>query len=308
MVWVYDDLGDSFQQKQYQNLFKLTKNKKIARDGSKMLSLYDYLSKRKFNDSNELRNDVFFDKQHKKYFFTEKNAEKTFKFLNTNQKGGSEGALDHLINRWFNFVYGLIPEGVRKEVVDPPINFISFFTLKNLEEIPIFGRSLSFAVDVALAVNKNAAKMLQQYVPIAFGATPLPFAGVIGTVIGYVMSTFFIFMNELIYVSRQDFGEAWTQSLAFLPLIGTALQNWAESGDKLLDKFADKRFQIIDDLKQSSMFSWMGNLIENYTFDLKSDGEVLENETELKTAGKRFSTKKRRYSKWRTRRQKSVKH
>jgi hypothetical protein len=315
MVWVYDDIGDSYQQTQYRSLIKLTKNEKIARDGSRMLGLFNYLKTKKFEDSKHLRNSVFFDKKKTKHFFTEDNAKKTFDFL-TKKHGGSDGALDHLINRWFNFVYSMIPIDIRESFVDPPINFISVFTLNNLEQIPVFGRSLAFSVDVALAINKNVAKMLQQYMPIAVGSTPIPFGAVIGTVIGYVMSTFFIFINEMIYVSRNNFGEAWTQSLAFLPLIGTALQNWAESGDKLLEKFADKRKDIIDDLYKSPMFSWMGEIIEDYTFDLTSDGAPsTENRfliedykpDEVPSAGKRLSTKKNKKGKWKTRRQRSAK-
>jgi hypothetical protein len=302
MVWIYDDIGDSYQQTQYRSLIRLTKNEKIARDGSRMLGLFNYLKTNKFEDWKNLRESVFFDKKKTKHFFTEANAQKTFDFLTKKQQGGSDGALDHLINRWFNFVYSIIPINIRESFVDPPVNFINVFTLNNLEQIPVFGRSLAFSIDVALAINKNVAKMLQQYMPMAVGYTPIPFGALIGTVIGYVMSAFFIFINELIYVSRHNFGEAWTQSLAFLPVIGTALQNWAESGDKLLEKFADKRKYIIDDLNKSPMFSWMGNIIENYTFDLTSDGALPT------SAGKRLSTKRSKKDKWRTRRQRSAKY
>jgi len=261
----------------------------MAEKGSKMLDLYRFLKSRSFEDSNELRESVFFDKGRKTHLLTKANADITFNSLF--KKGGGEGALDHIIIRWMNFVKSLMPD-VLVDTIQPGIDMINLLSLNNLEKVPVFGQFLSMSIDVALQVNKNIAKMLQQYMPIAVGSTPLPFGAVVGTVIGYVMSTFFIFLNELMFISRHNFGEAWTQSLAFFPLIGMALQNWAESGDGLLEKFAQKRKKMIEQLNESPMFSWLGWLVESFTIDPDYEG----------TGGKRFSTIKNKTFKWATRR------
>ena len=331
-VWIYDDVGDSYQQKQYRNLLKLTKNPKMAERGSKMLGLFKFLKEHPFENASELRNAVFFDKGKKTHLFSKTNAEIVQKGLL--KKGGAEdegdGALDHIIIRWMNFVKSLMPTAIT-ETIQPGIDVINMFSLKYLQKIPVLGQFLSMSVEVALQVNKNIAKMLQQYMPIAIGSTPLPFGALVGTVIGYVMSTFFIFLNELMFISRHNFGEAWTQSLAFFPLIGMALQNWAESGDKLMEKFAQKRKKMIEQLNESPMFSWLGWLVESFTIDPNYEGDPEEDARVVKErisnglagigkaaqesveskpvlGGKRLSTIKNKNYKWRTRRRRFAAH
>ena len=321
-VWIYDEAGHSYQQKQYRNLLRLTKNPKMAERGSKMLDLFRFLKEHPFETPAQLRNAVFFDKGKKTHLFSKKNAE--IVHVGLLKKGGveegeGEGALDHIIIRWMNFVKSLMPDAI-VDTIQPGIDVINMFSLNYLQKIPVFGEFLSMSVEVALQVNKNVAKMLQQYMPIIVGSTPLPFGAVVGTVIGYVMSTFFIFLNELMFISRHNFGEAWTQSLAFFPLIGMALQNWAESGDHLLEKFGQKRKKMVEQLNESPMFSWLGWLVENFTVDPNYEGNPEEDARNVKErisqgfagigkaaadsalGGKRLSTIKNKNYKWRTRR------
>ena len=292
-VWIYDELGGLYERRQYRHLLRLTKNPRIAERGSKMLDLYRFIKTRSFASPTELRESMFFDKAKKNHILTKANAITTFNSLV--KKGGGDGALDHIIIRWMNFVKGIMPPAVI-DTIQPGIDMINLLSLNNLEKVPVFGQFLSMSIDVALQVNKNIAKMLQQYMPIAIGSTPLPFGAVVGTVIGYVMSTFFIFLNQLMFISRHNFGEAWTQSLAFFPLIGMALQNWAESGDGLLEKFAEKRKKMIEQLNQSPLFSWLGWLVESFTIDPNYEG----------TGGKRLSTIKNKKYKCQTMRKRYV--
>ena len=101
-----------------------------------------------------------------------------------------------------------------------------------------------------------------------------------------------------------------------LPTISTE-RSCPICGGRTYEKFADKRKYIIDDLYKSPMFSWMGEIIEDYTFDLTSDGApstedrfLIEDykSDELPSAGKRLSTKKNKKGKWKTRRQRSAKY
>jgi hypothetical protein len=121
--------------------------------------------------------------------------------------------------------------------------------LNNLEKIPIYGQFLGMSVSVAIAINKNVAKMLQSYTPKLVGVTGLPFGSVVGEVIGYVISLIPIFLNVMMYVSRENLGEAYTQSLAAIPVVGTAVQGWAESSDRLLEELGEKRSSMIRQLK-----------------------------------------------------------
>jgi len=89
----------------------------------------------------------------------------------------------------------------------------------------------------------------------------------------------------LVFVSKREFGQAFTQSLALFPFIGLAMQNVAESGEKVIEKFALKRQKLIGQLKGSDgqgMFAFLGDLIENYTFDPLYQGDPQSDALALK--------------------------
>ena len=280
VLWIYDKEPpkDSYQQKQYDNLFKLTKNKKIAKNGSKIIDLFDVLNKNKSNikDAEELKDSIFLDENKKEHFFTTEQSKKVFEFLKGIKKGGDlpveqteesgKGALNKIILRYLNFLRALLPESV-KQTSDIPINFIHTFSLNNLEKIPIYGQFLGMSVSVAIAINKNVAKMLQSYTPKLVGVTGLPFGSVVGEVIGYVISLIPIFLNVMMYVSRENLGEAYTQSLAAIPVVGTAVQGWAESSDRLLEELGEKRSSMIRQLKNIAILSWLGNFLDMVIID-----------------------------------------
>ena len=271
MVWVFDEDGGKYQKKQYDNLFRLTKNAKIATNGSKLIDLHEYLKNKKFTDAEHLHNSVFLDKDKKDHFFTIEQANKAYTYYSNkkHQLGGEEdqsgkGALNRIILRYINFLRALIPENV-KQSLDGPVGMIRSFSLNNLETIPMFGQFLGMSVSVALAINKNVAKMLQQYVPLVF--SPLPFGGLIGNVVGYFLSLFPIFLNVMAHISRGNLGEAYTQSLAGIPLFGPALQNWSESIDRLVEEFGEKRAIMVRQLKSSPIFGWLGRIIDTFIID-----------------------------------------
>lgn len=300
-VWIFDDAGDSYQKKQYGNFLKLTKDPNLSAKASKMLGLFNFLKTHKFNSPEELRNAVFLDNVKKKRVFSKIESEKVFIFFAP--KGG-DGALDHAIRRVGNTALEFTPD-VLKEPLEMATPFI-FFLKTAKDNFP----PLDFAIDVASTVNKNIAKTLQTSIPFLVSLTGLPWGDLVGTVIGYVLSSFFIFLNVAMSLSSANFGEAWIGSLAMIPIVGLTLQNWAESGDRLTEKFAEKREKTIDKLEESSMFQWLGELIRNYTIDPNSEGVAVppEESEDLTTAGKRLSTKKHKNGKWRTRRRRFAKH
>lgn len=254
MSWIYDDeTKDPYEIKVRDFLEKFLKNKEIARKSARTLGLYKFLSENKWKDSSEIHNSVFLDKEKKKHFFGKKDAKTIYKHL-TEQKGGeAEKAdlkpYDALVMRWFNFMYYLSPDPVQSMVssLEP-----FAFPLKTVEEdIPVAGDTIGLAVDIAAETNKVLAKGAQQYTPIIMGFLPLPEASTVGLVIGYLVSTMFIFFNMAIYVSRQHLGEAFTQSFALIPLAGIGIQNALESGDRVLEKVSQKRRRVIEKIRPS---------------------------------------------------------
>ena len=285
-LWTWESkLEDPYEKQIYKKIFNLTKSKSLALKASKNLGLFNYLKNNKFETSKDLRNSIFL--QPGKKLFDEKQAKTVWQFFNNvpKQQGGEtpakgDNAFDALVERWLVFMYHLLPGGIQESIkyVEP---FMFPLSEKPGEEgivtrMPGVGLGINFALDIVSQNNKLAAKLAQQYTPMIMGLVPIPEASTVGIIIGYMISTMFIFFNMLVFVSKREFGQAFTQSLALFPFIGLAMQNVAESGEKVIEKFASKRQKLIDQLKGpdgQGMFAFLGDLIENYTFDPLYQGD-----------------------------------
>ena len=218
------------------------------------------------------------------------NAEPSTEEPTKAQEDTSGSAYDAIVDRWLKFWFALTPS-----FLQDPINMISpfMYPLKTLESIPVYGDTLALAVDVVAQMNKNAAKMAQMYTPMIMGFLPIPEASTVGIVVGYMISTMFIFFNMIIFTTRHHFGEAFKQSLALIPFVGMALENFADSGDGLLGRYGKARLKIIDQLNESGIFSWLGWLITWTTVDPFYQGDPSEDAEWVKNqAGKHFEDAK----------------
>lgn len=263
MVWVYDDPPDDpYERKMYKILLKLLHDKEVAHRGARNLGLFKFMSENKFESPSELRRAILLSKG--KPLFKPADAKAVWTFFQ--QKGGAEegSAYDAIVDRWLKFWFALTPQ-----LLKDPINMISpfMYPLQTLETIPVYGDILALSVDVIAQMNKNAAKMAQQYTPLLMGFLPIPEASTIGIVVGYMISTIFIFFNMIIFTTRHHFGEAFKQSLALIPFVGMALENFADSGDGLLVRYGKARLKIIGQLNDSGIFAWLGWLITWTTID-----------------------------------------
>ena len=191
----------------------------------------------------------------------------------------SRSAYDAIVDRWLKFWFALTPQFIKE-----PINSISpfLYPLKTLENIPVWGETLGLAVDVTAQMNKNIAKMAQMYTPMIMGFLPIPEASTVGIIVGYMISTIFIFFNMIIFTTRHHFGEAFKQSLALIPFVGMALENMADSSDGLLGRYGKARLKIIQQLKDSVLFTWMGTIIEWTTLDPYYEGDPTKDAEKIK--------------------------
>lgn len=274
MEWNYDKTPKtSYETQMYKTILKITKSHTLAEKGSRTLGLFDFLKKHKFSDPSELRRHVLLKKGTP--YFSKHDSKKVWTFFSQTGGVNDKGPFDALIERWLNFMFILIPSENVKEFLSTVGKFA--FPLQTIEnDMPGIGQVIGFSVDVVAQMNKIAAKLSQQYTPQIMGLIPIPEASTIGIVVGYMISTMFIFFNMLIFVTRHHFGEAFTQSMALIPFVGLALQNFAETGDKVVEKFAAKRQHLIDQLKGPNgdgMFAFLGDIIQNYTLDPMDSGE-----------------------------------
>ena len=270
--WVYDnEPTDKYEINIRNFLSKAFKHKELADKSARTLGLFQFLKTNEWNNSDEIYNSIFLDKEKKEHYFSKKNSKKIYEFLNSKQSGGNisddSTPYDKLIWRWVSFVYWVSPNQIQEVV-----NFVEpfAFPLHTIEEdIPAIGEIIGLSIDLAAEINKNIAKYLQQIPGEMFGPP--------GAIIGYIFSTIFICFNMAIFVARKDLGEAFTQSFALIPIFGMAIQNATESGNKMLEKFSSKREKFINQISEFipglSDFLNMVLIDPNYSGDSKADGE-----------------------------------
>ena len=247
MMWVYDDKPTDYESEIKNTIKHYLKNDEASLKGAKFLGLYKFLTSRKFKDANELYESVFLDK--KTHFFSKQDAESIYEQLG--QSGGSGEPLDKLVERWFMFIYYLVPTDFKGTA-----DFISeiAFPLKTIEEdLPGFGPIIGMSLDFAVSANTLIEKNLQKYSGIITGLLPIPEAELVGLIGGYLISTGFIFTNMIIHISRRHLGEAFKQSFALIPIVGMGLTDMAEQADTSLEKLGERRAALLKPLTQSSM-------------------------------------------------------
>jgi hypothetical protein len=283
-LWIYEEYKDPKLQKE---ILKFLPEKFLAERVVKMIGLFDFIKENNINSVKELQEKV---RKDGNPLFNDKQASKIIK------KVGGGDAYNALVQRGLDYAYLLTPETIRG-ILDMVRKFI--FPLSEvpvidpetgrkhpegwIARIPITGQAVSMVLTMVTEFNKTAAKMAQQYTPMIVGLVPIPFSSPIGSAIGYMISALFIFFNLIIFTAQHNFGDVYIQSLALIPFVGLAFQNYAESTDRFVEKFAEKRQELIEQLRGKEIInengeksydgklSFVGNLIDKFTFDpLKS--------------------------------------
>lgn len=348
-AWSFDDdkLYNEKDHRVYTYLKKNTHNKELARNTAKLLDLYRYLSTESFKSPEELRNSVFLDSAHKEHAFTPEEANQVYTLLNPPQQGGAPQpedveVLDTIIMRWVYFIREWTPAFIT-DITDEITPYM--FILKGLEENEEFGVLLGVALDATEAGLKTTAGAIQSLSPIIVGLLPLPEAGPIGAVLGWLVSSVFIVLLVSIHISRRHFGQAFIASFSLIPIVGQSLYNAAMSGERFLTKTSQKRQRLIESARKvlgdgvadtleatipdplapppeespaegddGTGQAALANAMQSYTpmgVGTASEGEdalAKEMQSYVPIAGKRFSKKHGKKPKWRTLRNRSRKH
>jgi hypothetical protein len=286
-IWIYEEYKDPKLQKE---ILKFLPEKNLAERVVKIIGLFDFIEENNIKSVKELQERV---RKDGKPLFSDKQSSKII------NKVGGGAAYNALVQRGLDYAYLLTPETIRG-ILDMVRKFI--FPLSEvpvtdpetgrkhpegwIARIPITGQAVSMGLTMVTEFNKTAAKIAQQYTPMIVGLVPIPFSSPIGSAIGYMISALFIFFNLIIFTAQHNFGDVYIQSLALIPFIGLAFQNYAESSDRLVEKFAEKRQGLIEQLRgkettdaegnksYDGKLSFVGNLIDKFTFDpLKSVSE-----------------------------------
>ena len=220
----------------YKYLKNQTGNTELAHKVAQFMDLRRYIDSQNFQSAAELRKNVLsngeplFDKTQSEVIF-EKSQKKG---------GGSDSALRSLVD----FFYGWMPYGftiIAEDVITPNIYILSV-----LEKDPEAGPLYTVALDAVTAALPPAATAISNITADVIGAIPIPEAGPVGGLIGWMVGSVFSFLVMLVHLSRRHTPEAIMLSFNLVPFVGEALYQAALSGEKFVKKTADKRDKLIE--------------------------------------------------------------
>jgi len=283
MEWVYRTPLNKDERVLEQVLRKQTSKKDYSFKILRVLSLIKFLKSRKFKNSHEIQNSIFYDKEKTKRVFDEETSKLLFKKLQ--KKGGKS---DYPI---FEKAVQSAAEWLKEN--DPtPISWIAGKSLEIIEIPMVLARNVFGSKLVDLAVDTTHAS-IETGVSGVNGA-----AGDIGGPVGIAAVGLFTAAaaaaGSAIALTEGDIPQATIHILNGVPGVGPAIVQ----GINKVEKIGPKIGKNIESLQSIPI---IGDLIPDKPEFLKTEAET---EAEPKAAGKRFSSRKRRRSKWVTQRRK----
>jgi hypothetical protein len=189
-----------------------SKNTDFANAVSKFIELRKYLDSQTYSDSEKLRQDIL---TNGKPLFSKNEAEQLFELIS--KKGGADVELiDNIIRQWLSFVHSWSPEFITN-TTDSLTPYI--FILKTLEYDSSFGPLVGMALDSMTSILPTIATTIENLSPEVIGLLPIPEAGPVGAIIGWMVASIFVFLAMLIHISREHFGQAFVISFSLIPLV-----------------------------------------------------------------------------------------
>ena len=256
--------------------------------------------------------------------------EKLNKFKNSTKKGGADNIPIPIKNdpndylgprlRWFVEVIG---SPYAQSVVR--VLFMVLFFVSYLESTPAFGSILGASLDVLVAGGKALTKTIQTNLPPLVGLIPLPFMGLVGMAMAAAFGFVVWPIIAIVSFSRQDFAAAIESFIRIIiPPWGNTLADLFMEGNRMVAKIDMRRQKLAEDISTVlKSLSDKGSMVSSQVKEganklAEKVQEVGQNvpvplpniPSRAATGGrrKRFSSKPKNINKWKTRRNKFVKH
>ena len=225
-----------------------------AQNVDSMISAYEALYKGKFKSADDIRQSFTKDGEP---LFTPQQAASVFQKIQpfNLQKGGApvDSILNSSIRSAIDSAAGITPPpppnpalqaGIKSTqlIVRMIIPFI--FILDTLENTPLFGDLIGAALDVTAAVLPVIASNIQTITPGLVGLIPVPLAGTLGIVLGWLFSLFFLWLAMVIGISRKEFAAALEATAGMVPVVGPALSRGVKAVETVGTKFYNRADKI----------------------------------------------------------------
>ena len=130
-----------------------------------------------------------------------------------------------------------------------------FYILYNLEQLDVIGPILATILDAITLSLPVLATLSVDVTEKIIGLLPIPYVGIGGELLGYLISLIFVMVAVSMNISRKHFGSAFKSSLGAIPLIGDALFDAARSfeiGMKRYEISKGKLLKSVDKISPSS--------------------------------------------------------
>lgn len=225
-----------------------------AKNMDSMISAYEALYKGKFKSAEDIRQSFTKDGQP---LFTPEQAASVYKKIQpmSTQKGGApvDSILNSSIRSAIDSAAGITPPppvnpaiqgGIKSAqlIIRMIIPFI--FILDTLENTPLFGDLIGAALDVTAAVLPVMASNIQTMTPGIVGLIPVPLAGTLGILLGWLFSLWFLWLAMVIGISRKEFAAALEATAGMVPVVGPALSRGVKAVETVGTKFYNRADKI----------------------------------------------------------------
>ena len=329
MVWVYNSPFTKSEQKVYDVLKRKLREQDIAKTTIKIMSLYSFLKSQKFSSPKELRDSAFLDESKKNHIFTEEQSKSVFKSLKKKGGASSYPFTDHVAKKGLDFATTLVPDEVKNTVTN--VYGMATSPVRLVKENVPFG-------DLLIGVMHGAT---ETGVTVA-GDVAEGVGGPVGAAMIAPLTAIAAGMASLVSLGEQDLGQAVAHIANAIPVMGSALGKGLTQMEHQVENLKrhpevaefmpfvgeyvtgrPRKSFSLESLQEQAKSRGMAELakrglptsVEEAQQQAKSRG-VAELQKRLpsipvtpsSTAGKRFSTQRRKHTKWpRTRRHKSAK-
>jgi hypothetical protein len=276
MEWIYQNPLTKNERIALKTLTHQMGNKSVLVALVKVLSLVRFLKNSKFSSAKKIRESVFFDKKKKHPVFDVPSSESIFKALK--HSGGGEYPLtNHLVYKLGSYI---------KSVDPTPISWgfengveILKWPLSTMESTPI---------GPLVEIGTGAIHGITEAGVSGVNGLGEAIGGPIGLAVVAPFTVVAAAAAACLALAEGDFGQAMVHAINFIPAVGPAMVKLVGKAEHMAE-VADSKRDKIEELP-------FGPEIVEYIPKLQDDSEP-----EFQ-GGKRFSTRKRSKSKWRTQR------
>ena len=232
-----------------------------AQNVDSMISAYEALYNGKFDSAEDIRRSFT---KNGKPLFTSEQAESVFRKIRPppTQKGGApvESILNDTIRKAIDSASGIAPPAPINPAIQAGIKsaqlmvrtIIPFiFILDTLENTPLFGDLIGAALDVTAAVLPVMASSIQTLTPGVVGLIPIPLAGTVGIILGWLFSLWFLWLAAVIGFSRKEFAAALEATAGMVPVIGPAFSRGVKAAETVGTKFYNRADRISESISKA---------------------------------------------------------